>query len=781
MDSPNNYHGEYAPYEDYDYGSDGSRNTALTEEYDSVEGGETEYDYSKYDYADGILLPLPLDTFMRGLYGDVIPLNTPCMPYKEESGSYDQLFVSSLNSGHSTRVLVGDNEDTIAVTARCIMRNITGDLPLQHAMRILVGGLKRDADDGRYMVHSGMGIEVLSQGDLQGEEGYWYPPLSVAESKLSSELDGLEIQVEGSSSKLPVDAREQKVTHGVVGIIDCNTLLTMFPGTRQWQVSAEERLFKEEWKGYICPLRTSLGPGGGCWRSLVGGIQIRVCNASVVLQLQLLGEAIDGMKPCPLGADHDGHATTLWLGGVPFTTCRCVMPVLETAFRSVETSEYNRITFHVYNDARDMVVSYNTGALMKFVGCVGYMDNIMFSQGLERWMVVGTEPEVLPSILDGVKLLCTLSSLTPYQYHNPPARAALSSHYILQAVSPPYSTVNYHMKPMYSEPPIVVTQECQEAFVDTTMVPGLNVLTVYLSTDLSYEDAFLMSASCAQRFRCSVESVVPVTDEECAKYPEGTTIEPCSARWWPIPIEGTVQGFKVTSTGERRMRIRRETCAVTGDKFATWHGQKGVVTVMPDHTMPLLPDGRTAELVMGSTTLIKRGTMGQLMESYVQNVVGDGPVISDYTPGTRAEMQTIIVRDRIPSCHDEARDVEVHYGMIRLLQSCHMTFDRHQFTRYKTSAFSKAPRAGRSTGGDVHLGEMKIQQMVGNGLSNCLEELHIKGNMSVVEVCSGCGCIRMLCDCTGGSRGSVSMRLPSSIVDVATRVLVCSNLSLSIK
>lgn len=571
------------------------------------------------------------------------------------------------------------------------------------------------------------------------------------------------------------------MTHGIVGIIDCNTLLTMFPGTRQWQVSAEERLFKEEWRGYLCPLRTSLGPSGGCWRSLVTGVQIRVCNSSVVLQLQRLEEALGSMKPCPLGTDHDGHATTLWVGGVPFTTCMCVMPVLVAAFRSVEHSEYNRVTFHVYNDARDVVVSYNTGALMKFVCCVGYVDNVMFSQGLERWVAVGTEPEVLSVVLAKPKLFCTLSSLTPFQHHNPPARAALSSHYILQAVSPPYSTVNYHMRPMYSEPPIVVTEECMEAFGDVAMVPGLNVLTVYLSTDLSYEDPFLMSASCARRFRCEVESVVPITDEEYPKYPEGTTIEPCSAPWWPIPVQGKVHGFKVTSTGERRMRIRRDTYAVTGDKFATWHGQKGVVTVMPDHTMPLLPDGRTAELVMGSTTLIKRGTMGQLMESYVQNVVGGGPVISDHMSVVRAEMKTVTVRDRIPSCHDEGRDVEAHYGMIRLLQSCHMTFDRHQFTRYKTTAFSKGPRAGRSTGGDVHLGEMEIQQMVGNGLTKCLEELHIKGNMSVVEVCSGCGCILMLCDCTGGSTGSVSMRLPSSIVDVATRVLVCSDLSLSIK
>lgn len=71
--------------------------------------------------------------------------------------------------------------------------------------------------------------------------------------------------------------------------------------------------------------------------------------------------------------------------------------------------------------------------------------------------------------------------------------------------------------------------------------------------------------------------------------------------------------------------------------------------------------------------------------------------------------------------------------------------------------------------------------MVGNGLSACIEELHIKGNASSIEVCTGCGCEMMLCDCKGESGRSVMMRLPSSIVEFATRVLVVDNLSLRIR
>lgn len=497
-------------------------------------------------------------------------------------------------------------------------------------------------------------------------------------------------------------------------------------------MNAEERLFRDEWKGYIDPLRTSLGPSGGCWRPLVSGVKIRVCNEVVVDQLREVLTTLVEMDTCGAATTDESHRTNIWIGGVKFGGCKCVVNVLVELFRSVEWTEHNKLTFHTYNDAEDMVVSYNSGVLMTSVIGVGYVENIMFSQGLELWSHSTTSEDALSETLSECKLFCALSSLTPYMSYNPPARAALSSHYILQALSLPYTSVNYTMRPLYSEAPLVVTTECLNMFEDPRMIPGLNVLVVYPSTDLVYEDGFLMSSSCAMRYVSEVESIVPISEEEYLQYRVGSTIDPASKSWWPIPVTGTVTSIKVTSTGGRRMSINRQCGAVTGDKFATWHGQKGVVTVVPDSMMPMLKDGRVAELVIGSTTLIKRGTLGQLMESYCEIPEGmEGPVPSERTNVSPDDITTCTVTDRIPSCHDTSREVEVHCGTIRLFQPCHMTFDRHQFTRYRTNAFSKGPRAGRSNGGDVHLGEMEIQQMVGSGLGKCLEELHIKGNMSV--------------------------------------------------
>lgn len=53
---------------------------------------------------------------------------------------------------------------------------------------------------------------------------------------------------------------------------------------------------------------------------------------------------------------------------------------------------------------------------------------------------------------------------------------------------------------------------------------------------------------------------------------------------------------------------------VNRDKFTTLHGQKGVVTILPDEEMPMIRN-KHAELVIGSSVIIKRGTASQLIEA----------------------------------------------------------------------------------------------------------------------------------------------------------------------
>lgn len=80
------------------------------------------------------------------------------------------------------------------------------------------------------------------------------------------------------------------------------------------------------------------------------------------------------------------------------------------------------------------------------------------------------------------------------------------------------------------------------------------------------------------------------------------------------------EAFKITGRLMTRMVVSRQCRALTGDKFCTLHGQKGVVTVIPDREM-VSTNGVPVDVVIGSTTLVKRGTVGQLYEAWAGDEV----------------------------------------------------------------------------------------------------------------------------------------------------------------
>lgn len=605
-------------------------------------------DVDPYGYMHGTNTPLVLNEMLLQMYPKEATLHSPSLPSKERRGVYDQLFISTVVAGHSTRVLVGDSETSFPVVVSATMEYLPRESNLTSALGILCSRLGKALKDGIYYVHGSTQVCIESEGECK--DLLPMSPLSVAESKLSEEVMHLDLSVTGSKSSVAVDAREQRLTHGVPGIVENNTAVTMQPGLAQWQVSPEERSYRAEWKGFMCPLRTSLGASGGCWRSTTAGVSARVCHRTVLQQLDGIYHSLSSNPPCErVGCDPLG----LWLGGVRFLSCVCVSGVLRERFHAVPYHVKDRLTFHRHGDKRDVVISYNTGCLMKPVAGVGYVDNIMLQQNMSALSYEGVPSTIDTVYDDNSQLLGELSCLVPYMAHNPPARSSLSSHFIVQGLSPPCNTVNYQCAPQYSQSPLVITKYAMSMFPALTDMPGLNVRVAFMQTDLTFEDAFLMSASCALRFRYKCTTVVPVTDRELETRPVGSVIEPCSERWWAIPVPGVVVGKKVISTGEKRMIVSRTCSAVTGDKFASAHGQKGVVTVMPDNLMPLLPTGETAEVVIGTTTLMKRGTVGQLLECYASTLEGvDYPIVTDGDQAPAVEIVEHSITDRIPSCHD---------------------------------------------------------------------------------------------------------------------------------
>ena len=129
----------------------------------------------------------------------------------------------------------------------------------------------------------------------------------------------------------------------------------------------------------------------------------------------------------------------------------------------------------------------------------------------------------------------------------------------------------------------------------------------------TYEDGIVLSRSAARRFSYSVE-YTKVLQIRSHKIPElGCTIEPYSRPWWQCHFPGIVSGITRINMDSVKVTLDVTCYPVNGDKITTSHGQKGVVTIFRDEDMPVVNSMR-AEIVIGTSSIIRRGTTSQLIE-----------------------------------------------------------------------------------------------------------------------------------------------------------------------
>ena len=97
-------------------------------------------------------------------------------------------------------------------------------------------------------------------------------------------------------------------------------------------------------------------------------------------------------------------------------------------------------------------------------------------------------------------------------------------------------------------------------------------------------------------------------------------------------------------------------------------------------------------MIMGFTTLIKRGTASQLIEASVfLDIVKRGlktPMIDGLIDVSQIDPHVAVFTNRmIPESMRYMSEVSAHYGIIRVNMSCHLTMDKHQFTRVEFDDF----------------------------------------------------------------------------------------------